>query len=72
VTRAGQPHPHQQQQSNAALAAPTGGPPPRAKLVLLGDSGIGKSCLVLRYTRRQAPLICGHEQSDFTVGASTL
>ncbi|GFR43313.1 hypothetical protein Agub_g4380 [Astrephomene gubernaculifera] len=27
------------------------GLPPRAKLVLLGDSGVGKSCLALRFTR---------------------
>jgi len=42
-----------------------GGPPPRVKLVLLGDSGVGKSCLVLRYVRGQFD-----EQSKITVGAA--
>lgn len=38
---------------------------PRVKLVLLGDSGVGKSCLVLRYAR-------GHfdANSKVTVGAA--
>ncbi|KAK9797374.1 hypothetical protein WJX73_006701 [Symbiochloris irregularis] len=38
---------------------------PRVKLVLLGDSGVGKSCLVLRYVRRQFD-----PQSQVTVGAA--
>jgi GTPase SAR1 family protein len=42
-----------------------GGPPPRVKLVLLGDSGVGKSCLVLRYVRGQFD-----ESSKITVGAA--
>lgn len=48
-------------------AAPPGaaGPPPRVKLVLLGDSGVGKSCLVLRYVRGQFD-----EASKITVGAA--
>ena len=42
-----------QQPQGAGAAAAAGGPPPRVKLVLLGDSGVGKSCLVLRYVRGQ-------------------
>ncbi|KAK9839407.1 hypothetical protein WJX81_000434 [Elliptochloris bilobata] len=38
---------------------------PRVKLVLLGDSGVGKSCLVLRYVRGQFD-----ESSKVTVGAA--
>ncbi|MEW5308126.1 MAG: hypothetical protein WDW38_000106 [Sanguina aurantia] len=37
--------------SHASAAAQ--GLPPRVKLVLLGDSGVGKSCLVLRYVKGQ-------------------
>ncbi|XP_052184515.1 ras-related protein RABF1 [Diospyros lotus] len=39
----------------------------RAKLVLLGDSGVGKSCIVLRFVRGQFDPI-----SKVTVGASFL
>lgn len=39
--------------------------PPRVKLVLLGDSGVGKSCLVLRYVRGQFD-----PNSKITVGAA--
>lgn len=38
-----------QGQLSVGPAAPE--PPPRVKLVLLGDSGVGKSCLVQRYVR---------------------
>ncbi|DBA84687.1 hypothetical protein WJX77_003228 [Trebouxia sp. C0004] len=38
---------------------------PRVKLVLLGDSGVGKSCLVLRYVRGQFD-----PTSKVTVGAA--
>ncbi|CAL8463264.1 g2798 [Coccomyxa elongata] len=38
---------------------------PRIKLVLLGDSGVGKSCLVLRYVRGQFD-----PNSKVTVGAA--
>ncbi|CAL5223554.1 g6087 [Coccomyxa viridis] len=38
---------------------------PRIKLVLLGDSGVGKSCLVLRYVRGQFD-----PSSKVTVGAA--
>eukprot|EP00798_Chlamydomonas_sp_ICE-L_P016076 gene16076-22215_t len=41
--------------------------PPRVKLVLLGDSGVGKSCIALRYVKGQFnPL------TNITVGASFL
>eukprot|EP00884_Botryococcus_braunii_P006257 jgi/Botrbrau1/15632/Bobra.4_1s0017.1 len=40
-------------------------PVPRVKLVLLGDSGVGKSCLVLRYVRGQFD-----PSSKVTVGAA--
>ncbi|KAK9815512.1 hypothetical protein WJX72_004893 [[Myrmecia] bisecta] len=40
-------------------------PVPRVKLVLLGDSGVGKSCLVLRYVRGQFD-----PNSKVTVGAA--
>lgn len=49
-----------QQQPQAAAAAA-----PRIKLVLLGDSGVGKSCLVLRYVRGQFD-----PTSKVTVGAA--
>lgn len=48
-----------QQQPQAAAAIP------RVKLVLLGDSGVGKSCLVLRYVRGQFD-----PTSKVTVGAA--
>ncbi|GIL59685.1 hypothetical protein Vafri_14419 [Volvox africanus] len=36
---------------NAPVNSGSLGLPPRVKLVLLGDSGVGKSCLALRFTR---------------------
>lgn len=48
-----------QQEPQAAAAVP------RIKLVLLGDSGVGKSCLVLRYVRGQFD-----PTSKVTVGAA--
>ncbi|WIA32527.1 hypothetical protein OEZ86_003340 [Tetradesmus obliquus] len=62
VTRAAYQPPQQQRSAAAAAAA---GPPPRVKLVLLGDSGVGKSCLVLRYVRNQFD-----PSSKITVGAA--
>eukprot|EP00879_Flechtneria_rotunda_P003389 GHRR01003617.1.p1 GENE.GHRR01003617.1~~GHRR01003617.1.p1 ORF type:complete len:226 (+),score=87.32 GHRR01003617.1:130-807(+) len=57
----------QQQTATTAAAAARAavGPPPRVKLVLLGDSGVGKSCLVLRYIRGQF-----NPSSKITVGAA--
>ncbi|DBB02138.1 TPA: Ras- protein rabf1 [Trebouxia sp. C0006] len=49
------------QEPAAAAAAAV----PRVKLVLLGDSGVGKSCLVLRYVRGQFD-----PTSKVTVGAA--
>eukprot|EP00878_Enallax_costatus_P003497 GHUV01003710.1.p1 GENE.GHUV01003710.1~~GHUV01003710.1.p1 ORF type:complete len:219 (+),score=51.34 GHUV01003710.1:163-819(+) len=60
ITR-GQAQQHQQ----TAAAVSAAGPPPRVKLVLLGDSGVGKSCLVLRYVRGQFD-----PNSKITVGAA--
>ena len=54
-----------QQQAALGGGPGLGGPPPRVKLVLLGDSGVGKSCLVLRYVRGQFD-----ESSKITVGAA--
>jgi hypothetical protein len=48
----------------AGAAVSSSGPPPRVKLVLLGDSGVGKSCLVLRYVRGTFD-----ESSKITVGS---
>ena len=53
--------------SAAAAGRPAGVPPARVKLVLLGDSGVGKSCLVLRYVRNQFD-----PASKITVGAAFL
>lgn len=50
-------------QPRVADQAPTA--PARVKLVLLGDSGVGKSCLVLRYVRGQFD-----PTSKVTVGAA--
>ncbi|KAI8464489.1 MAG: ras family-domain-containing protein [Monoraphidium minutum] len=65
-----QQHNQQQQAGGGAggfggVGGGGGGPPPRVKLVLLGDSGVGKSCLVLRYVRGQFD-----ESSKITVGAA--
>lgn len=55
----------QQQGQYGSIAASASGPPPRVKLVLLGDSGVGKSCLVLRYVRNTFD-----PNSKITVGAA--
>lgn len=62
IVRSYQPPEGQQHRAAAASAA---GPPPRVKLVLLGDSGVGKSCLVLRYVRNTFDA-----NSKITVGAA--
>ena len=48
-----------------AGAGDAGGRPPRVKMVLLGDSGVGKSCLVLRFVRGEFD-----PSSKVTVGAA--
>lgn len=60
-----QPPQQQQQGQQRSVASAAAGPPPRVKLVLLGDSGVGKSCLVLRYVRNTFDA-----NSKITVGAA--
>ncbi len=51
--------------SGAGGGKAAGGGMPRIKMVLLGDSGVGKSCLVLRFVRGQFD-----PSSKVTVGAA--
>ncbi|CAG5126608.1 unnamed protein product [Candidula unifasciata] len=53
--------------SGTTAGAPGVGRMPQAKLVLLGDTGVGKSSLALRFARGQFPTHC-----ETTIGAAFL
>ena len=57
--------PHPPTRRPPPTAPPPRPPPPRVKLVLLGDSGVGKSCLALRLARGEFD-----PASAVTVGAA--